>query len=448
MFSAQISKRFKVILLGLLVVLNVLLRVPSIPHEKGRDSFFIHSLANSINTFGVANWWEHWLSVFGYYPYSYASGLPFTLSGISQLTGIDIEKSILLYSFIFGLFSIFVAFSLAGLIFNDFLFKYVMAFFYSISPGVMLFTTWEASARGPFMIFLPLLIFLLLSGHGTIKKFILSVSCLIFLFSLHHYAIFALILTIGYVLLVVFVRFVSYIDISSSWSRYLDKINYMYLIVLCASFMYPFLSHSMITAGSRYGWIISLVVSNVRFIGLVAFLAFGGLLSLSLYRKKNMSHWYILISFIFLVPFLYDLTYGMYLLLLYSIIFLSIGFRNSIKSSSLNTSGAVKIVSVFIVFVLLLSTAFTAFYNHTRTGEYKDLWYMTEDNYDLASWINHEISKDSRVFFITENNYYVRTFALQDNGNSILKGSVEGYTYGLINDSFLDNLERVSMTSS
>ena len=73
----------------LLLLLNIIIRIPSIPHEKGYDSFFIHSLANSISYAGVAQWWINWMSVFGLYPYSYASAVPFTLSGISQLTGIS-----------------------------------------------------------------------------------------------------------------------------------------------------------------------------------------------------------------------------------------------------------------------------------------------------------------------------------------------------------------------
>ena len=426
MVNDSISKKSKVILLGLLVLLNIVLRLPSIPHEKGRDSFFIHSLANSINAFGTANWWEHWLSIFGYFPYSYASGLPFTLSGMSQLLHVDIEMGMLIYSFIFGVLSMFFAFSLAGVIYNNFIFKYAMALFFSLSPGIMLFTTWEASARGPFIIFLPLLFFLLLSNLPTTKKILLVCPCLIFLFSLHHYAIFALVLTCVYVFLHLSFKLALHSNLLPSLDKYTRKINYLYIFVLLASFMYPFL----------------------RFIGIIAFLTVGGVVSLSFTPKKNFPQWYILISMILMVPFLYDLTYGMYLLLLYSIIFLSFGFANMVKSGTINKQGSIRIVSVFIICLLLISTVFTGFYNHNRTGDYSDLWYMTENNYDLANWINNNIDKDSRVFMLAENNYIVRTIALQENGSSILVGGVTGLAYGFINDSYLDNLERVPATSS
>jgi hypothetical protein len=437
-----------VISLGLLVLLNVILRMPSIPHAKGRDSFYIQSLASSINAFGEARWWDHWLSVFGYYPYSYASGLPFTLSGMSQLLGIDVETAILVYSVIFGVLTLFLAFTLAGLIYNNFIFKYAMAFFFSISPGIMLFTTWEASARGPFIIFLPLLLFVLLKDLSLPKKIIMGSLCLVFLFSSHHYAIFAFVLTIAYVFLKTMFKINSSYDLLSSLNKYSTKINYLYLILIFGSFMYPFLTNTMITAGSRYAWVISLVVSNLRFIGPAAFLAIGGIISLALSERKSFVQWYFLISFIFMIPFIYDLTYGMYLLLLYSIIFLSIGFRSSVYGSKNTNKNFIKMMTVFIVSIIVISTFFTAFYNHNRTGEYQYLWYMDERSYEFGNWVNDQIDKNSRVFMLAENNYVNHAIALQEDGLSILIGGVQGRAYGFIDDSYIEYLERVPVTSS
>jgi hypothetical protein len=448
MFNVQPSKKFKIVSLALLVLLNVILRLPSIPHAKGRDAFFIHSLASSISAFGEARWWDHWLSIFGYYPYSYASGLPFTLSGMSQLLGIDIEQTILVYSIVFGVLTVFLAYVLAGLIYPNFIFRYAMALFFSISPGIMLFTTWEASARGPFMIFLPLLFFVMLKGVSLPKKILLSSATLIFLFSMHHYAIFGAVLVISYIFLRIVFWINSSYNISSSLSKYSSNANYLYLFVILGSFMYPFLTHTMITAGSRYAWMISLLVANLRFIGPAAFLAIGGIISLSMSGKKTFVQWYFLISFIFMVPFIYDLTYGMYLLLLYSIVFLSVGFRSSIYNSAGKNRQATKIVGIFIVGIILLSTIFTGFYNHNRTGEYKNLWYLDESNYELAQWINDDVNKSSRIFMVAENNYIVRTIALQEGELPILVGGTQGRAYGFINDSYVNYLERIPATDS
>jgi hypothetical protein len=367
---------------------------------------------------------------------------------MSQLLGIDIEQAILVYSIFFGVLTAFLAFTLAGLIYNNFIFKYAMAFFFSISPGIMLFTTWEASARGPFMIFLPMLLFVLLKEIPLPKKMILGSLSLVFLFSFHHYAIFAVVLTIAYIFLLIMFKVNSYYNTSSSLDKYSQKANYLYLILIFGSFMYPFLTHTMITAGSRYAWVISLIVANLRFIGPAAFLAIGGIISLSLSEKKSFVQWYFLISFIFIIPFIYDLTYGMYLLLLYSIVFLSVGFRSSLYNSAGNNRQAITIVAIFIVSIILISTFFTAFYNHNRTGNYQNLWYMDERSYEFGSWVNDRIDKNSRIFMVAENNYINHVVALQEDGLSILIGGPQGRAYGFIDDSYTEYLEKVPATSS
>lgn len=93
MLKNEVSQRKKVILFLLLILLNVTLRIYAVPHETGNDSYQIHALANSISESGTARWWLNPLSVFGLYSYSYASAVPpFLLSGISQLSNVDMEK--------------------------------------------------------------------------------------------------------------------------------------------------------------------------------------------------------------------------------------------------------------------------------------------------------------------------------------------------------------------
>ena len=112
----KFSNRSKYILLGLLVLLNIVLRIPSYPHQTGYDSFHTSILANIISLLGHAGWWVHPLSIFGMYPYSYASAVPFMLSGISQLSGLEMEITVLIFDVFVGLLSIFMVYLLAGMI--------------------------------------------------------------------------------------------------------------------------------------------------------------------------------------------------------------------------------------------------------------------------------------------------------------------------------------------
>ena len=162
----NISKRIIYALLTLLIILNLILRLPATPHEIGWDSFTIHALANSISTFGEARWWIHPASIGGFYPYSDPSVVPFILSGISQCTGIDMEWTIWLFSVFLGVFSIFTAYLLAGEIKKgDDIFKFLVAFGFSTSQSMLCSTTWCLSTRGLFFVLLPLFIYLMLKSR-------------------------------------------------------------------------------------------------------------------------------------------------------------------------------------------------------------------------------------------------------------------------------------------
>ena len=203
--TMRLSKKVKIELFILLIILNLILRFPVVYHEIGPDSFEMHILANSLTEFGEARWWIHPLSVIGMYPNSYASMISFLLSGISQCTGLDVELIIFIYGLVFGLFSIFASYILAGSIYNNDLFKFLVAFSFSVSPGILTYTTWMANARSPFIILLPLFLYAFIRSRESHLRFgLIAIAFAMLLLATHH-LVFYLIPVVAGCLLVTFV---------------------------------------------------------------------------------------------------------------------------------------------------------------------------------------------------------------------------------------------------
>jgi hypothetical protein len=371
--------------MALLLLLNLVIRIPSIPHEKGYDSFFIHSLANSISTFGVAEWWVNWLSVFGLYPYSYASAVPFTLSGMSQLTGIEMEIVILLFCVIIGLLGMFTAYIFAGIIYDNFVFKYIMALFFSIAPGIMVYTTWEVSTRGQFLILFPLFIYILLKNNGFLKKCILLVITFILLFATHHYAYFLVLIAIIYGI----TNILKKIKLPFFKESYYE---YIFPLAILTLFLVPFFTRSLIDSGSRYGWIITALITNTRYNGPTILFLIGGVTYL-LKKKKTPIEIMILSIMVLFIPTLYSHTYGPFLLILFIVFLISVGFNNVLQTLAKHKN---KLLVFYVVFIVFSFVVFSSFYNHNRTGESESFWYMADETYTAGSWGKEYIPANSR----------------------------------------------------
>lgn len=381
------SGKTKFLLMGLLLILNIVIRLPSIPHEKGYDSFTIHLLANTISTFSSAKWWLNWLCIFGLYPDSYASAVPFSLSGISQVTGIEMEKTILLFCILTGLLGICSAYVFAGRIYNNFLFKYIMSFFFSLSPGLMLFTTWEVSTRGQFIVFLPFFLFTLLNKDNTIKKYILLTLLFIFILSTHHYAYFLIPFSILYTLLTV---------IQKMKPEFFTKpyLSYFLLFFFIVGSALPFFTGMFIDSGSRYSWITVAIMTNLRQVGPALLLLPGGLLYLFLKRKK-FEETFMCFVIVLLSPVFYSQSYGPFILLLICIFLVSIAFNNLLK---ILVNRKYKFATLQVIAVIFLFLAFSSFFNHYRTGQTEGFWYMGEDTYNSGIWAKNHISENTHGF--------------------------------------------------
>jgi len=432
----KFSKKNKCILYGLLVILNIIIRIPSTPHETGVDSFLIHTLANSISVFGQANWWINPLSVFGFYPYSYASVVPFSLSGISQSANLDMELTILIFNIIVGTFSVFTMYLLAGAIKDDDLFKFLVAFGFSISQGVLVFTTWNISTRGFFTVFFPLFIYLVLMIRvHKIRALMLVGIISIFLAGVHHFIWFTGTVILAF--LVVFVlkpklnKFTRYVIPSNA------SMNLVYMALLLLLLLIPFVMRTFFEV-SKYTFIIDLIMVSVRKVGFSFIFVFGGIVYLALKNNKSSEEWFLLLIMLFFSPFVYIIKYTIFLIVSIYFLFIGIGLTNIYK---LYKPGRKYILNIIIV-TMLLSTVFSGFYQHWHTGlkEGRSDWYMNEETYAGGLWIKDAIRQGNNL--VGNGGIYNlasrRMFAVSGGKLAVLTNSgIAALTYGLFNESYI-----------
>ena len=436
------SKKMKIILFSLLILLNFILRIPFYPHEYGADSFVIHMLANSVSQFGYARWWINPLSVFGLYPYSECSAVPFILSGISQCTGIDMEKVILLFCIFLGLLTVFAAYILAGAIWDNDLFKFLVAFGLSTCPAILNYLTWTITTRAPFIALLPLFVYSLFKCRDYKLRFAFLVIILfVLLFATHHLAYFLIPVFIGYLIAVVFYSVKSHIK-SIKVKIPKETITSVVLIIgFLIMFMIPFQTGHFIV-GSRYSAVPDLFFGNLpRYIGVLFIFAVGGFVYLLLKHDKSFEEWSLLLIFMSLTPFLYVQTYMKWFIPSFIFLFVGVGLINILKVGKQKRKCAIVIILIF----LLLSVSFSSFYQHWRTkggGVHLFDNYMKEPTYTAGLWIKENINNGS---LISNNNVIGgRLFAVS--GVPLFTGSgTVDQAYGFANVSELE-LKKRSIT--
>lgn len=413
----NISKKDIAFLLTL-VLLNLIIRIPSIPHEKGADSFYIHILANSVSHFSQANWWTNMHSVLGMYPNSYASATPFLISGFSQITLIDMENIILITSIILGIFCIFSAYIMGEELYPNTYYKYIYSFIYSLSQGILIFTTWEMSSRGVYLIIFPLFFYLLISllNRNSTKKILLTTLLLVFLFATHKFAYFALFIGI----------FAIAFQLVYNKLNLLQKLNpSIYMAILSLSFILPFFKRSLISSGSKYEWIQQMALIEIRFVGPLFFLIVPGIMYLILKNEKTKYEIFTLLLAILLAPILYSQTYGHFIYIPFSLILLSIGIKNILTINNPH-------IKTYIIIILIVFVAFSSFYNHWRTNDNQEDWYLGEDVYVSAQWANQHFSENAIV--IGNNDITMKRFeAISNTKPKVLNEDIMATIYGFSN---------------
>ena len=444
----KLSNKVKLELFVLLIILNIILRFQVVSSEVGLDSTMVHMAANSVSEFGYAKWVLNPSSFLGMYAYSQVSAVPFFLSGIFQSTGIEMRWVIFLYCLTIGIFSMFTAYLMAGAINDNDLFKLLAAFAFSTSPAVLGYSTWTIPARGLFIALAPLLVYMLLKCRGHVRYVPLTIFFTVFLYATHHLIYFFLPMFVAFFVLLVSFKLNKYIKFTKIFSRFtlpttVSKIGKlkaklyppMLIAGFAAMFSIPFFGRKFIETSVYY----PIYESYVRYIGLLAIIAIGGLVYMIFKRDKSFSEWVMLLSVIFLTALIYEQTYMKNFFPIFAVPFICIGLVNILRSE--RKRHALAIVSVF----LLISLSFSGYYQFLHflpTHEINER-YTEDSTYNSGRWMNeyvngYAISNDMAFGY--------RVAAASETTHHFVESTIISITYGFI-EANLSQFEFYPITS-
>lgn len=436
----RLDKNIKYLLLSLTIILNLILRYPATPHEIGWDSFDIHILANSISTFGCAKWWINSMSIGGFYPYSYASAIPFFLSGISQITGISMEWTIWLFCEILGMLSIIASYTVAGSLNRNDIFKFMVSLGYSTSVGILYFSTWTVSTRGTFIVLFPIYVFLLIKSVNSFKYIFLNLILFILLFFTHHLFYYLIPMAAAYVFVLIASK-ISNIKLKNQFFKNREIINSIIVPSLfIIMFAIPFFSRTFIESGSRYGYLINQLTEYIRVLGFPIVFVVGGFIYLLIKRNKNFNEWFLIITLLLLTPLIYVNVYTKWFMILFAFVLFGISLANIVKYGVENNK---RYIPQMLIIIFIISTIFLGYLQFLTHLHNLDTDYMDKKSYASALWIKDSISNKNNMI----GSWPVSTRIFAISKVPTLMGSVSDISYNFVNLSELTVVQKYSILS-
>lgn len=317
----SIKLRTKIILIGLLLLLNIAIRYPVLPYEIGADTFYLHQLSNAITRQGGALWLGHPLMLFGINEYPLA--VPVLISGMSQAFNIESEIVIYIFALIIGLLGTLAVYMLIEYATGDFLIAYFTAFFFSITPEFLRLTIWTAATRGVFIAFLPIFLYFLfkITNENGKKRYwiLISFIILILLKATHNLFFFLPFSILALVIAMIIRKYEISVNIKN------NKLNMMipwFFIVLFifsivifrigifskSSFWYTYQSGFLLKGSQIYITFLNMIIDYVSKVGILLPVA---LLSVIYIFKKKLSlfEMYVLVLILLFSPIF---TVGIY----------------------------------------------------------------------------------------------------------------------------------------
>lgn len=394
-----VSHGFMFSLISILIVVNILVRYPITAHEIGWDSYIIHSLAGAISNSGNATWILYPTSYFGMYPMSEPSGVPFLISAFSQLSGLSIEGAIWAYNVILGLLAALGAYMLAGHFKNIFWFKYSVAFLFSTSMGLLLFTTWTLSTRGTLVVLTPLFFFIFIKALEKFEpQYVITGALLMFgMASSHRMFVLIFPFIILYLItqkVIVIKRMIKTHNQTSKHKKFRILSAFIFITSIIVLFLLPLFGgfeevYSTFLRLNQYKemlvWGVGVFARNL---GMIGFLSLLGLILLLMKRAKDKYEIFILGCIAIISPLMmigkYISTYSIIFFMLLAAYGLLLLYKNMAK----------KVKWFYTLTSMILVTSFVmsgygqiSTFNILSEGNSVDARYLEIQGYDAAMWM-------------------------------------------------------------
>lgn len=390
----RVAKQSIILWLGLLLVLST--RIPTSTYEYGWDTYFIHSLANSLVSNNYAKWNLDLLSVAGLSDFSYPSGMAYLLAIVNQVTEIGIPTCIFLVSIGICVTGYFLMFALCRMINISKIVSIVAAILFSIAPAFFQVTFWQASARGLITLLGLATLFLILRfvlSH-KLRYITLSLMLSVIGFTIHRNAFFVSIYFLGFLISILLFAF-------SRTHSYTKNANFCVRVLITficvASFSIPFIfnhfyrsfwwqykSGGFIDSSSSVALAANIAINYGSRIGpILLFVPLGFVLML----VSNYGVEYAVV-FISLGLSLAFFPLGQYVVLFMLPCMILVGLLGLVRILSF---AAKKNVSTYVYALMLLSTVLLTLYmSHYWANKYDQLGdsvSISKSDYQLANYL-------------------------------------------------------------
>jgi hypothetical protein len=398
-------------ILGLIIVLilsNILFRLPVTPHQKSLDGFLVNTIANSIQEEKYIKFTINPLSIFGFYPLSYPTGVPILIAQLSSITGINSENIIFLYAIVCSIIAAISMYMLSGNFNKNNMFRFTAAFAYSLSHIFLEWTQWTGNSRALFLAILPLFIYtcMKMMDKKSLKYLILTVILFIMLMTIHRLFIFNIIL-ITTLIVSKFLKFI--IEKNNIGNKTIITLAILFLVISTLFglfvlgkfrvFSYKLEQNSYYDSFMlfRDNGILEIINYYILAIGTLSIFFFIGIPKIILKNKKEEQYYFLLISLGILGLLIKDIQYAFQ----YSLVIIAIITAYGIKSMGdfIIKYKIIKKATIFYVFIILISFSALSYmlvFDSTKKSLTEEKSWAREDLFYAAMFYKN-IQNDKKI---------------------------------------------------